>query len=1417
MSANSSSSSRKACCFCNSKENDELEYGKIYEHDGIVTHYYCLLLSSNMEQKGNDDEGILGFLAEDIQKELRRGKRLVCSYCKKIGATLGCCNIRCKKIFHLPCGLKAGSLHQFFGEFRSYCVNHRPKQKVDEHIVKQIGSVDNVLCYICYDKVNADDFVKTLWAPCCKKDAWFHRNCIQQLALSAGYFFKCPLCNNKKDFQKAMLEYGIFVPSQDASWELVPNAFEELLYRHDQCDATKCLCPKGRKYTSNNAKWELALCRTCGSQGIHMACGQLKWANPVWECEECTSILRNSDNNKCARLNNSSTIGSSSQNKDSNSDSDSEQDSDSDSDLDSDTDISVGTDFPMPPYSLASNSSSSLLNSSLDSILDVKLRPGPRSFKLQQQMNKLEKCRLDLANTNLEKNITTEVSLKDTRELLNDDEKKKPSISKENIFQQGSKEDSSQNKSKEDSSRNENKENSPRKEKQVTQNGEKARPKEADVITIESDNDDVEIISLIKPKINETKTPPLRMQQSTQSSSSRVSDAPTTSEWSLESLIRTMLNTKDNSAKLKSAAINLLKYDDISLSKSTVLESKAFNTNETIALDQVAEITPRESTSDVAASNSELEETNTEIDLSKTSLMNIKITNVTSLPPEVFESVPDVCSDVKSHENTTDTSSLSQNKMLEQLFTHALSTKRSIHEVNGVTDNRKKIKSFDEKLSEASSAVSVIVANNSKITKNDIPMTNTISNMNRQQNVSKAPASEIINDKNFLKCISASRINILPPLNNIQKNDLPTRFISLNEVDGASQIVSHLKKNGVPVTKNDQVYLQFSGGSFYLQPIPNPSSIRFTQNADKTNVFTIPSSNTIHKLNNANNVVKTMLLKEPINKANVTAAPVPNTIDNRILIVNQQGTSSKGDVLPSTSSVRNDSTNKSYCDGDAGTRPAETESTSREKDDLPSDSHRSGLSKQEVNGSVACNVFPQVTNNHNTCRQPRLIPRYMNLHDLKFRICDSNNVQMTLYDMFSVKISLKNSKNNKNRLVSAAVPQESQGSPALASLEASCSSDYTDNTSTERQCTEKFFRSLTNCSINDKSACAKYVTHDDAKENLDPVRPTRILSCNSTLDNLNLTSNVDDTVSVNDSFRDEDDNEHLISSDINLSIVNRTICNTNVDNVTDNMSNQGSRVNLESVQQHKQAPMCNAFLAPAEKKSETLLFCKDTNRIVHDTDVDLNIVNMNKNIEKVSQDITVLTSRHIDGDRSGNYHTDDSSTLRNDYKQLDSTNIMKSKINNQNVVTRASNITKFNEHSILNKQIDACDSKKFIRYVTFQENVRNDGTKIKSNDKFCLKVSVDLCKIQNLIDSKPELFQNHKNEQQRQDANEQQRTCASRLLGLNHCVRQQTKYCDIQNGDNINNCLLKNREKSNTFLQRSNQGIGYFDKDTLDR
>jgi len=89
-----------------------------------------------------------------------------------------------------------------------------------------------------------------------------------------------------------MLDFGIYIPEQDASWELVPNAFQELLHRHNRCDAGQCLCPKGRFHEMAGTRWELILCRYCGSQGIHVGCGSLKWSNPEWECKECKTMLQ---------------------------------------------------------------------------------------------------------------------------------------------------------------------------------------------------------------------------------------------------------------------------------------------------------------------------------------------------------------------------------------------------------------------------------------------------------------------------------------------------------------------------------------------------------------------------------------------------------------------------------------------------------------------------------------------------------------------------------------------------------------------------------------------------------------------------------------------------------------------------------------------------------------------------------------------------------------------------------------------------------------------------------------------------------------------------------------------------------------------------------------------------------------------
>lgn len=80
--------------------------------------------------------------------------------------------------------------------------------------IKYLQNSDPVDCAICKEPVKPCPTPSSLWAPCCKRNAWFHRVCIQELALSSGYFFKCPLCNNLETFKSRMLYLGIYIPSR---------------------------------------------------------------------------------------------------------------------------------------------------------------------------------------------------------------------------------------------------------------------------------------------------------------------------------------------------------------------------------------------------------------------------------------------------------------------------------------------------------------------------------------------------------------------------------------------------------------------------------------------------------------------------------------------------------------------------------------------------------------------------------------------------------------------------------------------------------------------------------------------------------------------------------------------------------------------------------------------------------------------------------------------------------------------------------------------------------------------------------------------------------------------------------------------------------------------------------------------------
>ncbi|KAL5239048.1 hypothetical protein ACI65C_006458 [Semiaphis heraclei] len=278
----------KACMLCGMKDISEKLYGLMYQLNDVIVHFYCILLSTKAVQNGADNEGIWGFLLKDIKAELTRGSKQICVYCNKKGATIFCSGAKCRKVFHLPCGLKNGSMHQYFLSFKSFCQKHHIKQIIDSSELKNSTPTK---CAICKDAVTPSRSPNSIWAPCCKRNAWFHRECIQDLALSAGYFFKCPLCNDVEKFKSRMLTLGIYIPSRDASWETVPNAFAELSERPSICSIETCLCPHEpkRKFNLASGSWEIVLCKFCGSNGTHKLCSSIK-SGQDWYCTVCKGV-----------------------------------------------------------------------------------------------------------------------------------------------------------------------------------------------------------------------------------------------------------------------------------------------------------------------------------------------------------------------------------------------------------------------------------------------------------------------------------------------------------------------------------------------------------------------------------------------------------------------------------------------------------------------------------------------------------------------------------------------------------------------------------------------------------------------------------------------------------------------------------------------------------------------------------------------------------------------------------------------------------------------------------------------------------------------------------------------------------------------------------------------------------------------
>ncbi|XP_063371865.1 uncharacterized protein LOC134660095 [Cydia amplana] len=306
---------RQPCVFCNQDVDDEVIFGKLYSYGDIQCHYFCVLLSCCLVQKGRDTEGLFGFLYKDILAEVERSKKHKCSYCGRGGASLGCSVAACRKQFHLPCGRQKNAVSLFYGNYKSFCELHAPKQKISDDVMakakermkieklKKTGKISvsgegnqqaesaedpAMVCVICYEPVQAYPSTQTFWPPCCGRDAWLHRACLQRMALSAGmHYLKCPLCNDKDNFYDAVCEQGYYLPDRDAAWELEQNAFAEIYHRDASCAAAECKCPFGRSH-DDQGTWDIKLCLLCGSWGLHSGCGAARRAL----CPACAPAAR---------------------------------------------------------------------------------------------------------------------------------------------------------------------------------------------------------------------------------------------------------------------------------------------------------------------------------------------------------------------------------------------------------------------------------------------------------------------------------------------------------------------------------------------------------------------------------------------------------------------------------------------------------------------------------------------------------------------------------------------------------------------------------------------------------------------------------------------------------------------------------------------------------------------------------------------------------------------------------------------------------------------------------------------------------------------------------------------------------------------------------------------------------------------
>lgn len=118
----------------------------------FLIFFFSKLLSTDLLQRGRDNEGIDGFLISDIRKAIINSRNVKCVYCTLPNATARCRHKGCNKVFHFPCGLDEHAVSQFCNLFGSFCDRHNFLRLENHTRYFQLG-VNPPSCIYCQERI----------------------------------------------------------------------------------------------------------------------------------------------------------------------------------------------------------------------------------------------------------------------------------------------------------------------------------------------------------------------------------------------------------------------------------------------------------------------------------------------------------------------------------------------------------------------------------------------------------------------------------------------------------------------------------------------------------------------------------------------------------------------------------------------------------------------------------------------------------------------------------------------------------------------------------------------------------------------------------------------------------------------------------------------------------------------------------------------------------------------------------------------------------------------------------------------------------------------------------------------------------------------------------------------------------------